>query len=198
MLYHPFNVYLDSKRVSILIEAVLPTLPMLYLPFNVYLDSKRVSILIEAVLPTLPMLYPPFNVYLDSKRVSILIEAVLPTLPMLYHPFNVYLYSKRVSILIEAKQNRQRQNVKNYLYFLSFVFKGKMITTCTKYKFWKSQKTIEEREINLLAFFKSIQDAYILSILLFYWNCFVLLVKFCSLIILHYKLNYSLNCSLYM
>ena len=43
------NVYLDSKRVSILIEAVLPTLPMLYLPFNVYLDSKRVSMLIEAV-----------------------------------------------------------------------------------------------------------------------------------------------------
>ena len=40
MLYLPFNVYLDSKRVSILIEAVLPTLPMLYLPFNVYLDSK--------------------------------------------------------------------------------------------------------------------------------------------------------------
>ena len=49
MLYLPFNVYLDSKRVSILIEAVWPTLPMLYLPFNVYLDSKRVSILIEAV-----------------------------------------------------------------------------------------------------------------------------------------------------
>ena len=69
MLYLPFNVYLDSKRVSILIEAVLPTLPMLYLPFNVYLDSKRVGILIEAVLPTLPMLYLPFNVYLDSKRV---------------------------------------------------------------------------------------------------------------------------------
>ena len=84
-----FNVYLDSKRVSILIEAVLPTLPMLYLPFNVYLDSKRVSILIEAVLPTLPMLYLPFNVYVDSKRVSILIEAVWPTLPMLYLPFNV-------------------------------------------------------------------------------------------------------------
>ena len=40
MLYLPFNVYLDSKRVSILTEAVLPTLPMLYLPFNVYLDSK--------------------------------------------------------------------------------------------------------------------------------------------------------------
>ena len=40
---------------------------MLYLPFNVYLDSKRVSILTEAVLPTLPMLYYPFNVYLDSK-----------------------------------------------------------------------------------------------------------------------------------
>ena len=60
----------DSKRVSILIEAVLSTLPMLYLPFNVYLDSKRVSILIEAVLPTLPMLYLWFNVrvhvYLDS------------------------------------------------------------------------------------------------------------------------------------
>ena len=50
---------LYSKRVSVLIEAVLPTLPMLYLPFNVYLDSKRVSILIEAVLPTLPMLYLP-------------------------------------------------------------------------------------------------------------------------------------------
>ena len=49
MLYLPFNVYLDSKRVSILIEAVLTTLPMLYLAFNVYLDSKRVSILIEAV-----------------------------------------------------------------------------------------------------------------------------------------------------
>ena len=45
-------MYLDSKRVSILIEAVMPTLPMLYLPFNVYLDSKRVSILIEAVLTT--------------------------------------------------------------------------------------------------------------------------------------------------
>ena len=72
MLYLPFNVYLYSKRVSILIEAVWPTLPMLYLPFNVYLDSKRVSILIEAVWPTLPMLYLPFNVYLDSKRVSIL------------------------------------------------------------------------------------------------------------------------------
>ena len=59
MLYLPFNVYLDSKRVSILIEAVWPTLPMLYLPFNVYLDSKRVSVLIEAVWPTLPMLYLP-------------------------------------------------------------------------------------------------------------------------------------------
>ena len=34
MLYLPFNVYLDSKRVSILIDAVLSTLPMLYLPFN--------------------------------------------------------------------------------------------------------------------------------------------------------------------
>ena len=57
MLYLPSNVYLDSKRVSIglLIEAVLPTLPMLYLPFNVYHDSKRVSILIEAVLPTFPL-----------------------------------------------------------------------------------------------------------------------------------------------
>ena len=102
MLYLPFNVYLDSKTVSILIEAVLPTLPMLYLPFNVYLDSKTVSILIEAVLPTLPMLYLPFNVYLDSKTVSILIEAVWPTLPMLYLSFNVYLDSKRVSILREA------------------------------------------------------------------------------------------------
>ena len=67
MLYLPFNVYLDAKRVMVLIEAVLPTLPM-YLPFNVYIDAKRVSILIEAVLPTLPMLYLPFNVYLDSKK----------------------------------------------------------------------------------------------------------------------------------
>ena len=55
-------MYLDSKTVSILIEAVWPTLPMLYIPFNVHLDSKRVSILIEAVWPTLPMLYIPFNV----------------------------------------------------------------------------------------------------------------------------------------
>ena len=95
MLYLPSNVYLDSKRVSILIESVLPTWPMLYLHFNVYLDSKRVSILIEAVLPTLPMLYLPINVYLDSKRVSILMEAVLPTWPMLYLHFNVYLDSQR-------------------------------------------------------------------------------------------------------
>ena len=108
MLYLPFNVYLDSKRVSILIEvsipieAVLPTLPMLYLPFNVYLDSKRESIFSEAVLPTLQMLYLPFNVYLDSKRVSILIEVVLLTLSMLYLPFNVYLDSKRVSIFIRS------------------------------------------------------------------------------------------------
>ena len=58
MLYLPYNVYLDSKRVSILIEAVWPTVPMLHLPFNVYLDSKRVSILIEAVWPTLPMSVP--------------------------------------------------------------------------------------------------------------------------------------------
>ena len=65
-----------ERKVSELIKAILPTLPMLSLPFHVYLDSKRVSILIEAVLPTLPMLYLPFNVYLDSKRVSILIEAV--------------------------------------------------------------------------------------------------------------------------
>ena len=49
MLHLPFNVYLDSKRVSTLVDAVLPTLPMLYLSFNIYLDSKRVSILIEAV-----------------------------------------------------------------------------------------------------------------------------------------------------
>ena len=56
-------IYLDSKRVSILLEAFMPTLPMLYLPFNVYLDSKRVSILLEAFMPTLPMLYFPFNVY---------------------------------------------------------------------------------------------------------------------------------------
>ena len=43
----------ESKHTR---RSSLPTLPMLYLPFNVYLDSKRVSILIEAVLPTLPML----------------------------------------------------------------------------------------------------------------------------------------------
>ena len=49
MLYLPFNVYLDSERASILIEAVLP---MLYLPFHVYLGLKSVHILIEAVLPT--------------------------------------------------------------------------------------------------------------------------------------------------
>ena len=99
MLYLLFNVYLDSKTVNIFIEAVLPTLPMLYLPFNVYLDSKRESILIETVLPTLPMLYLPFNVYIDSKRVSIFIEAVLPTLQLLYLPLSVYLDSKTVNIL---------------------------------------------------------------------------------------------------
>ena len=69
----------EYKAYRVLIEAVLPTLPMMYVPFNVYLDSKSVSILIEAVLPTLPMLYLPINVYLESKRVGILIEAVLPT-----------------------------------------------------------------------------------------------------------------------
>ena len=63
MLYLPFNVYLDSKRVSKLIEAVLPTLPMLYLS---YLDSERVSILTEAVLLTLPMLSLPFNSLLNG------------------------------------------------------------------------------------------------------------------------------------
>ena len=31
-----------SKRVSILIDAALSKLPMLYHPFNVYIDSKRV------------------------------------------------------------------------------------------------------------------------------------------------------------
>ena len=52
MLYLPFNVYLDSKRVSILIEAVVPTLPMLYLPSNVhvYLDSKnKISEIIQTI-----------------------------------------------------------------------------------------------------------------------------------------------------
>ena len=61
MLYLPFNVYLDSKRVSILIEAAFVNIT------NVYLDSKRVSILIEAALSTLPM-YLSFNVYLDSEE----------------------------------------------------------------------------------------------------------------------------------
>ena len=86
-------MYIDSKRVSILIEAVLPTLPTLYLPFNVYLDSKRVSILIDAVLPTLPT----FNVYLDSKRVSF--QFCQHYQCMYQRSFNVYLDSKRVSIL---------------------------------------------------------------------------------------------------
>ena len=69
---------------------------MLYLPFNVYLDSERVSILIEAVWPTLPMLYLPFNVYPDSERVSILIEAVWPTLPMVYLLFKHVLWHGRI------------------------------------------------------------------------------------------------------
>ena len=99
MFFLPFNVYLDSKRVSIHIEAVLPTLPMLYLPFNVRLDSKRVSILIEAVLPTLPMLYLPFNVYLDLKRVSILIEAVWPTLLFVLFPvFSTFNLARSMSV----------------------------------------------------------------------------------------------------
>ena len=34
---------LIQRELSTLIEAVLPTLPMLYLPFNVYLDSKRIK-----------------------------------------------------------------------------------------------------------------------------------------------------------
>ena len=54
-------VYLDSKRVSILIEAVKESKHTCQhyqcCTLYVYLDSKRVSILIEAVLPTLPMLY---------------------------------------------------------------------------------------------------------------------------------------------
>ena len=49
MMYLPFNVYLDSKTVNTLTEAVLPTLPMMYLPFNVYLESKTVNTLTEAV-----------------------------------------------------------------------------------------------------------------------------------------------------
>ena len=56
---------LDSKRVSILIEAAMQHYQCCTLPL-MDLDSKRVSILIEAVWPTLPMLYLPFNVYLDS------------------------------------------------------------------------------------------------------------------------------------
>ena len=66
MMYLPFNVYLDSKRI--LVEVVLPTLPLLYLPFNVHLDSNRVSILIEAVLPTLPMLCPLYNATTDRHN----------------------------------------------------------------------------------------------------------------------------------
>ena len=79
-------INLDSKRVSILIEAVLPTSYVVPSLQCIHLNSKRASLLIEAVLPTLPMLYLPFNVYLDSKTVSILIEAVSPTLPMVYIP----------------------------------------------------------------------------------------------------------------
>ena len=115
MLYS--NVYLDSKRVSILIEVVLPTLPLL---FNVYLDkdSKHTHFCQHI---NVAMVYLPCNVYLDSKRVSILIEAV-PTLQMLYNvllikeskhthrsslaitrcAFPSMHHSERVSILIEA------------------------------------------------------------------------------------------------
>ena len=83
MLYLPFNVYIDSKKVSILIEAVLQTLPMLYHPFNVYLDSK--SILIEAVLPTLHQcctfpLTSRINVYLDSSNLNtVYVPSIGPT-----------------------------------------------------------------------------------------------------------------------
>ena len=68
MLYLSFNVYIDSKRVSILREAVLPTLPMLYLSFNVYLDSKRVSILIEAVLANTTNVVPFSSMYIFIQR----------------------------------------------------------------------------------------------------------------------------------
>ena len=79
----------------------MPTSTMVYLPFNVYLDSKRVSIL---VLPTLPMVYLPFNVYLDSKRVSILIEAVLPTSTMLYLPLKCTLHLRMSNLTADLNQ----------------------------------------------------------------------------------------------
>ena len=100
---------IDIKRISILIEAVLPTLPMLYLPFNVYLDSKRVSVLIEAVFANITNVVPSLqwiswfeeskhthrssfanitnvvpSLHILIRREQAYIEAVLPTLPMLY------------------------------------------------------------------------------------------------------------------
>ena len=58
-------VYLDSKRVSILIEAVLPTLPMMYFPLCISWFSKHTQ-----VLPTLPMLYLPLCIswFKESKH----------------------------------------------------------------------------------------------------------------------------------
>ena len=52
------NVAYVLIQIGILIQVGLPTLPMLYLPFNVYLDSKRVSILIEAVFANITNVVP--------------------------------------------------------------------------------------------------------------------------------------------
>ena len=142
-------VYLDSKRVSLLIGDLL-TLPMLYMylplctcipwfkeskptrrrfanitndvpslnPY-VYLDSKRVSLLIGD-LPTLLMLY--LYVYLDSKRVSLLIGD-LPTLLMLYLPLCIPWFK-------ESKPTHRRfANITNAVPSLMYI---RMYTcTCT-------------------------------------------------------------------
>ena len=77
-------------------------------------DSKRVSILIETVLPTLPMLYLPFN--FDSKRVTILIEAVWPTLPykLMHHlkPFAIVVLNGEITVYSVDSPNGRSANTK--------------------------------------------------------------------------------------
>ena len=70
---------------------------MLYLPFNVYLDSKRVSILIEAVLPILPMMYLFFT-KVTLTKVSPIIWWWFKT-PFTLHNLMGYLWCKSGSTL---------------------------------------------------------------------------------------------------
>ena len=51
-------LYLNSLQCIYSLEAVLPPLPMLYRPFNVYLDSKRVSTLIRSSFATITNVVP--------------------------------------------------------------------------------------------------------------------------------------------